>query len=155
MLFKLQKGATLVEMLVVLAIAAVLFVLVYEVFVNYNRGQALEKSAAAVVAVLSEARGKTLAGRGAAQYGVHFAADSVTFFTGAVYNSSDPNNKIEHLNSLAEIGGINLNGGGNDTIFNKLTGATSQYGTIVVRNKNNPAQIMTVTIYQTGLIEIK
>ena len=146
------KGATLVEMLIVLAIAAILFVLVYEVFVNYNRGQALEKSAAAVTAVLNEARGKTLAGRGAVQYGVHFAGDSVTFFTGAAYNPSASTNKTEHLNSLAEISGITLNGGGSETIFEKLTGATSQYGTVVVRDKNNPAQTMTITIYQTGLI---
>src|SRR3989344_8791389 len=81
-----NKGATLVEMLAVLAIAAILFVFVYEVFVNYNRGQALEKSSAGVAAILNEARGKTLAGRGAAQYGIHFAADSVTFFTGATYS---------------------------------------------------------------------
>ncbi|TSC67828.1 MAG: Uncharacterized protein CEO19_33 [Parcubacteria group bacterium Gr01-1014_73] len=155
MLSKLQKGATLVEMLVVLAIAAVLFVLVYEVFVNYNRGQALEKSAAAVAAVLSEARGKTLAGRGAAQYGVHFAADSVTFFTGAVYNPADSANKTERLSSLVEISAIILNGGGSDAIFEKLTGATNQYGVITIRDKNNPAQIMIVTIYQTGLIETK
>ena len=143
------------EMLIALAIAAILFVFVYEVFVNYNRGQALEKSSAGVAAILNEARGKTLAGRGAAQYGVHFASDSVTFFLGAVYNSSDPNNKTERLNSLAEISGINLNGGGSDAIFEKLTGATNQFGTIIVRNKNNPAQTITITIYQTGLIETK
>lgn len=149
------KGATLVEMLIVLAIAAILFVMVYGVFVNYNRGQALEKSAAAVTAVLNEARSKTLAGRGAAQYGAHFAGDSVTFFTGTTYNSSDPNNKTERLNSLAEISGVTLNGGGSDVIFDKLTGATSQYGAIIVRNKNNPTQTMTIAIYQTGLVEVK
>lgn len=145
----------MVEMLIVLAIAAILFVLVYEVFVNYNRGQALEKSAAALAGTLNEARGKTLAGRGAAQYGVHFAGDSVTFFTGGVYNSSDPNNKTEHLNALTEVSGIALNGGGSDTIFEKLTGATNQYGAVILRNKNNPTQTMTITIYQTGLIEIQ
>ena len=155
MRFNLQKGATLVEMLIVLAIAAILFVMVYEVFINYNRGQALEKSAAAVTAVLHEARSKTLAGRGAAQYGAHFAGDSVTFFTGSVYNPSDSTNKVEHLNSLTEISSINLNGGGSNAIFEKLTGATSQHGTIIVRNKNNPAQTMTITIYQTGLVSVQ
>lgn len=145
----------MVEMLAVLAIAAILFVMVYAVFVNYNRGQALEKSSAGIVAILNEARSKTLAGRAAAQYGVHFASDSTTFFTGTTYNPTDPNNKTEHLNSLAEISAITLNGGGSDLIFEKLTGATNQYGTIAIRNKNNSAETMIVNIYQTGLVEVK
>ncbi|HEY4496489.1 MAG TPA: prepilin-type N-terminal cleavage/methylation domain-containing protein [Candidatus Paceibacterota bacterium] len=153
--YKIQKGATLAEMLIVLAIAAILFVMTYEVFVNYNRGQALEKSAAVIAAILNEARSKTLAGRGAAQYGIHFVADGVTFFIGATYNPSDPNNKTEKINSLIEISSINLNGNGNDVIFEKLTGATNQSGTIVIRNKNNLAQTMIITIYPTGLIEAK
>src|SRR3989338_7585244 len=149
------KGATLVEMLIALAIAAILFVFVYEVFVNYNRGQALEKSSAGVAAILNEARGKTLAGRGAAQYGIHFAADSVTFFTGAIYSPVTTTNKTERLNSLVEISNIALNGGGSEVIFKKLTGATEQYGMVTLRDKNDGAGTMTITIYQCGLLEIE
>ena len=66
----MKKGFTLVEILVVMFIFAIVASIVWASFHGYNRQQALEGAAQTTVAMLGDARARTVNGRDAQQYGL-------------------------------------------------------------------------------------
>jgi type IV fimbrial biogenesis protein FimU len=146
------KGFTLLEILISMAILGIILVIMVSTFKLFANHQAINKDAENVIEALQEARALTLASQNASQYGVHFATSTVTIFTGATYNASTSTNKSVPLSSSATVLTISLVGGGNDVVFQRLTGETAQNGTIIVSSSATP-QTRTVTIYKTGLIE--
>src|ERR1035437_5373941 len=121
------KGFTLLEILIVIAILAVLTVISLNTFVQIKNSQAQQMDTETIVETLRQARSQTLSSQSASQYGVHFASGAITLFTGASYVSNDPNNKIFTLSNVNVIT-ASLSGGGSDIVFNRLSGETSQDG---------------------------
>ncbi len=148
----MKKGFSLLEIVIVLTILTIISFIVVTVFSSFNSAQGLEKDTQSIMAYLDEAKSKTLSSRDASQHGVHFASTTVTLFRGSVYNPADAENRIFNLNSTVVIRGTALTGGGSDVVFNRLTGETSQYGTITVFS-NRASTTRTVTIYKTGSVE--
>jgi len=148
----LDKGFSLTELLVVLGIIALIMGISLTTFINYRKQQAFTKDSESVVEILSQARDQTLSSKNASQYGVHFASTKITLFTGSTYFAGDSSNIDFPLTSTDIILSISLTGGGSDVVFNRLTGETSQNGTIVV-DVPSLSLTKTVTIYKTGLIE--
>ena len=148
------KGFTLVELMVVLSILALLTGIIFSTLVDTKNSQSLEKDTDTVVEILLQARSQTLSSHNASQYGVHFSSPNVTLFAGTSYSSSDPNNSNFKLSSSDTILTISLAGGGNDVIFNRLSGETIQNGSIILSSVAT-SRTKTVTIYKTGLVEYK
>jgi type II secretory pathway pseudopilin PulG len=146
------RAFTLVETLVVISIILLVVTITFFSFNDLNNSQAIDKTALATISVLNEARALTLSSREGAQYGVHINSDQVVLFKGNIYNSSDVSNKITLLNPLTLISTINLVGGGSDVIFDRLTGATLQTGTLILSLKSSPSTTRTVTILGTGIV---
>lgn len=145
-------GFTVIEILVVVGILAVLTAIVFATFVQFRKHQALEKDTELIVEVLSQAHAQTLSSQNSSQYGVHFSASQITLFAGNVYSAGASTNQNYSINSLDTILTISLNGGGADVVFNRLSGESSQYGTITVSSPST-SRTKTVTIYKTGVIE--
>ncbi len=148
----MKKGFTLLELIIAMAILAVISVIVLSTLQSFNNNQALDKDTQAVVAYLDEAKNKTIASKNAAQYGVRMASSSVTLFKGSSYNAADTENQTYTFNSVILINTLSLQGGGSDVVFMRLTGETSQNGTITL-SSIRASSIRTVTIYKTGAIE--
>jgi hypothetical protein len=108
----------------------------------------VQAGAEQVLSTLAAAREKTLAGINNSQYGVHFQSDRLILFRGASY----PGTTVQtiDLDSTITIPTITLAGGGTNVIFNRLTGATAQTGTIVVRLASDATQSIIITIAATG-----
>lgn len=140
------------EVLIVIGIMGILLVISVSTFSLFNKTQALDKDADLVVESLEEARSQTLSSQNASQYGVHFSANKITIFSGTTYSSSNSSNRDFLLASTDTIFSTTLNGGGSDVIFNRLTGETSQYGTVVISSPTT-SRTRTVTIHKTGVIE--
>ena len=147
-----QKGFTLLELSIVLAILTVLLVIVLSTFISFRKNQALQNDTDTIVEVLSQARSQTLLSQNSSQYGVHLTSSKATLFVGTVYDSSSSSNKDFNLTPTDTIVTISLTGGGVDVIFDKLSGQTSQSGTIVISSPST-SRIKTVTIYKTGIVE--
>lgn len=154
MKLKLNSGFTLVELFISLAIIAVLSIVVSTMFIDFRKNQALDKDTDTIVETLRQARNQTLSSKNASAYGVHITSTKVILFTGTSYVFGAATNSEFNLNSTDSILTISLNGGGSDVIFNRLTGETSQNGTIVV-NSVGLSRSKTVTIYKTGLVEFQ
>ncbi|MFA5933885.1 MAG: prepilin-type N-terminal cleavage/methylation domain-containing protein [Candidatus Paceibacterota bacterium] len=152
--YKLQvkKGFTLIETMIVLAIIAILAGIIISSLSSFRNGQVLKNTAGEVLSILAKARSQTLSSNNSSQYGVHVLSDSITFFTGASYVFGAAGNQVTTLDPLATISSVTLAGGGSDIIFDRLTGATSQSGTLVISLVSDSAKNITITIPATGII---
>lgn len=153
MRFSSQKGISLVEILIVIAIIALTWLIVYAGFSAINKRQALDKDGLLVTAIINEARSQTLSSKDATVYGVHLEEFSITLFKGSTYNESDPENKTSDLSAHSRISAFALSGGGDDIIFQRLTGATQNFGTITLELRSDSSASSTITVHKTGIIE--
>lgn len=147
-----KNGFTLIEILIIIAIAIIITVGSISVFVNFNKNKALEISTQNITSLLKEARSLTLASKNANVYGVHLQADKAILFEGSNFSSTSPNNREYNLPSNIKITSINLNGGGNDVLFNRLTGETDQFGTTTTSLLNSSSS-KNIIIENTGIVE--
>jgi prepilin-type N-terminal cleavage/methylation domain-containing protein len=152
MYLKSKSGFTAVELLVVLGIMALIAMIFLSTFISFRKNQALISDTDTVIEVLRQARNQTLTSKNSSVYGVHFGTGTITIFTGSTYTSGAAGNQDFLLNSEDTILTVSLTGGGRDVVFDRLTGESSQSGTIVVSSQNI-SQSRTVTVYKTGLIE--
>lgn len=145
-----QRGFTLIELIIVLAITAVLAAITIASFAPLNRRTDLNGNAQNIVSILNSARSKTVSSESASQWGAHFESDKYALFKGATYSASDPDTKIYTLPSSLEISTIALNGGGANAIFDRVTGKTSNYGQITIREISAPTNLININIENSG-----
>ncbi|MDP2593634.1 MAG: hypothetical protein Q8P52_03235 [bacterium] len=150
----MKKGFTFIELMFIIAVTVVLVGIVSSSFSNFGKHQELVTAAEVLSSVFFEARSYTISSKNASSYGVHIESDRVTRFTGETYDQNDPNNKVVMLRGAVTISETNLQGGGSDVIFNRLTGDTNQYGTIIISRADDGSQTRVITITKTGFIEV-
>ena len=148
-----MRGFTLIEIIVSVAVVAILASIATISFNGLREQQALVNGAEEVRTLLLRARARTLAAEDDSVFGLHITAPSVTLFRGATYNPLAVDNELHMLDSLVTISTYSFSGGGADVVFNKRTGATSTYGTITVALVSDPSKTRVVTITATGLVE--
>lgn len=149
-----RLGFTLIEVLIALGIIIVIASITFKPFNNFRDSEALNGAVEEVLSTLQQARGQTLASTGDSQYGVHLAATQLVLFTGVTYNSAASTNQAVTLSSLVNLSNISLAGGGSDIIFARLTGATSQSGSLVLALKSDATQSRTITINSNGISDV-
>ena len=152
--FHLKKGFTMLEILAVLGISALLLLFTTAPLMSYYQRVVFQGVTENVMTMLDEARKSTLSSFKSSQYGVYFTATSTTLFSGTTYTPGAPDNDIYVLDSGVEITGINLNGGGDELVFKRISGETEEYGTIEVSSLRGSTSPRIITIYETGLVEI-
>jgi len=121
----------------------------YEKTIEVNDKGALYRHI--VVSVIDEARSNTLASVEATTYGVYFDTDSVISFKGATYVGEEDSNEIYELHSKVEISDVALAGGGNEIVFERLTGQVSEVGTVTLSLKDAFDSTL-LTISGTGTV---
>ena len=149
-----RRGITILELIVVIAIAAVVVFAASGPLVRFRDDQVLVSTAEQTSALLYEARTNTIASKNAAQYGVHFEAGRAVLFQGATFTEPNSNNKELTFPLAVEAATISLNGGGADIVFDRLVGTTADFGTIVLTLKNNASSTRTIAIEQTGTVAL-
>ena len=148
-----QKGATLLEILGVVAIIALLLVIVVTPLSPYRDTQALNADALAVQSLLSEARSQTLSSLDGSEYGVHFESDRAVLFQGFTFSEPSAYNKEVNLHPRLSISTIDINGGGSNIIFARLTGeATSTYGTTTISLISDTTKKREIVTSQSGIV---
>ena len=143
-----QQGATLAETVVIIAIVALLVVVVGLPFLRFRQQQALQNTTNAVIAVLNEARTKTLAAVNNTTYSVRLESDRVILFSGTTYNSADSTNQITIYESpiTAQWNLQPTPGTTNVISFTRLTGATTNSGTITLSIPGGATRTVTIDL---------
>lgn len=150
---KNSLGFTLVETLIVLGIMGLLTVVVLFTFANKGADKQLDADTLNIKTLLEEARSLTLSAKDASSYGVHFETRKIVLFTGESYTAGLSTNKESLLGSSVEISSIDLTLGGSDVVFNRLTGSTSQSGTVTLRLVSDTSKTQIITVNAVGTVE--
>jgi prepilin-type N-terminal cleavage/methylation domain-containing protein len=142
-----QRGFTLVEMLIVLAIALLLFAVIGSIASNTYPKHSLRAQTDVVIQTLREAQAFTLARKYDSVWGVHLTSSGLTLFAGASYAAR--NATYDQTHSFPS--GITVSGL-TDVVFDALRGTTSQTGTITLTS-NATSESNAITINANGVIE--
>lgn len=140
----LHKGLSLIETVVIVAVVVLLIAVVVAPLNTFRKNQALQNSTNAVVAVLNDARTKTLAAVNNTTYSARIESDRIILFTGTTYTSGASTNETVMLETSV-TGSWSLQGGGSAVSFTRLTGVTSQYGTITLTSSGGTTRTVTIT----------
>lgn len=145
-----QSGLTLLESLIGLTIIMILAGVAVWPFRALRDDQLLKGAVEDVLSFLNNARAQTLAGNAQSQYGVHFENDTITLFRGDSYPGVTE--QVATLPPRVVFGAISLAGGGAEVVFQRLTGATAQTGSVVVELASDATKRRVVEVYSSGLI---
>ena len=136
--FKKNDGFTLVELLVTMAIVAILAAVSFSNYAGFKNKQSIEAEVPKLTAVVREAMELSKSQADGDQWGVHFANPTGTsndfyeIWKGSSYASSSVTKKI---NLSANVGFTNpADGATKDVIFAKATGLPAASATVVIQS---------------------
>lgn len=139
-----QSGLSAIELIVILAIVALLVVIGGLPFLKFRQQQALQNTTNAVVSLLNEARTKAIAGYDNTSYSVRVEQQQAIVFTGTTYSAGASTNQIVLFESP-------ITGPSTPVTFSfaRMKGTTSS-GTLTMSIPNGATRTITVTT--TGAI---
>lgn len=143
-------GFSLLETLIVVGLMVFIISINLDSFSNIKSKNLLKKTVSSSEKFLNEAKVMTISSFEDSNYGVHFDEDRMVLFKGNIFNSEDSENK-EIFFDTGVFCTLNLEGGGSDVIFKKLTGETDYYGTITFSLAEGSFE-ETLNILSTGII---
>lgn len=146
----INKGFSIVEMLVAVSILVIIAALSVSVFSRISNGSSLEKESQIILSMVTKARTESINSVNDTTHGIKFTGSSVALFRGTTYSVSNVES-VYNLQSTT-LSNISLTGGVSELYFKKLTGNPSASGSVTV-STGDTSKIM--TIYGTGLAEIQ
>ena len=146
-----MKGFTLLEVLISVAILAIVGTILISAFGSFRAAEDLREAHSNIIGLLKDARARTLSSDSNSGYGVHFETLRAVLFKGVAYSSSDPLNEIYNLPGSVQISTISL-GGPVDTVFTRLLGTTTSSGTVILQSLRN-SSTKVITIEPTGVVK--
>ncbi len=149
-----RAGFTLIELIVSISILAILSAGIILWYSALAQGSELKTAAFKILDVLNLAHTRTIASLATSSYGVHFETSQYVLFKGTVYNVADSNNIFYPLPSTLQIANISLAGAGTNIVFDRLTGKTSQSGSVDVQLIADVTRSKIITILSSGRSDI-
>ena len=148
-----MRGFTLIEILVVIAITVILITLAVPTYRFFQKESDLMNNTEKIINTLRLSQNKTLSSEGASQYGVHLDQTTYTLFKGNNYILRDDSfDEIHEFPESVEISEVILDGGGSEVIFDRISGTTSQFGSLTIRLKDDITKEKTIYIENSGRI---
>jgi len=150
-----QRGFSLIEIVIAMAIGAVLVAAIVVSFSSFRNSKTVDITADQILAVINEARVKSVSSEDYSRFGVHFETSRIVLFKGDIFTEPNPANIETILSPLVEISNISLSGGGADIVFQKLTGKTGNNGSLRVRLKSDNNKYKTISVKSAGIADIQ
>jgi len=149
---KINKGFSVIELLVTVAIIGVISAIVLIPFSGFRDTKVLDTTADSIVSLLGEARQDTLLSKNASQYGVHFEATRMVYFKGTSFTEPDADNKEIIFDSIVQLSDISFTGSGGNVVFERLTGKTLNSGSTTIQIISEPSRQIIITVEPTGIV---
>ncbi len=151
----MKKGFTLIEIIVAIFIISALVGISFSSLNNLNNSSALDTETNTILSMVERARARTLSSENDIEYGIHFASTTAVLFVGKTYTVGSSTNETETINSKVKVNSINFSSGVKDIYFYRLSGKPSATGTVVFSLASNSFSTKTLTVYATGISDIK
>ncbi|PIS39156.1 MAG: hypothetical protein COT33_03465 [Candidatus Nealsonbacteria bacterium CG08_land_8_20_14_0_20_38_20] len=151
---KLKTGFTLVELIVVLGIMIILIALTVPAYQIFKREADLTNSTEEIINNLRLAQSKTLASEGAGKWGLYFSTSTNQYvlFKGNNYATrATSSDEVHKLKETIEFFDVSL-AGGNEVVFDRVTGTSGQPGIVSLRLKSDPTKIKTIYVENSGQV---
>lgn len=149
-----RRGVTFIEIILAIAITAVLAAIVVAAFSAFQDRTILDGAALNVLSFIEETRVLALTGKMGVVYGIHLDSSAVVRFVGSAYQAGSSGNMVLTLPAALAITAIAI-GGGNDVVFARLTGAPSISGTFRVSSVASSTLYKTIVIENSGAVSIQ
>jgi len=147
-------GFSLIEILIVVSVLTILAGLIAPGFSFFKKQSSLDGATQEIIHALRLAQNKTLASEGDSNFGVYFEANKFVIFKGLTYSVSSANNEVYSLDSSLKISSINFGGAVAYVVFERLTGNTANYGSLVVEQTSSSSQNKIIYIDQSGIVSL-
>ncbi|MFH1508605.1 MAG: prepilin-type N-terminal cleavage/methylation domain-containing protein [bacterium] len=156
---KIKKhfGFTLAEILVVIAIMAIIAAAAYPVISNYRKSVEVESAAEEIQNVLRQAQSESMTVKNEIEHGVYFDEVNAKFilFAGTSYDPVATDNYEYNLSANVEYLSINFEGLDSQTVvFSKLSGSTSNDGNVIIRSVRDASYEATVSVNDKGRVSL-
>lgn len=151
----------MIEILVVLGILGLLLASALVALGTLRGGSDLQAEARGLSRVLELAKSKTIASQGATRYGVYVNTSTsphqyVLFQTDTDYALRVAGkDEVYKLRDAIEFASVSFSGlSGQEVVFDRIQGSTSNAGNAVLRVKADPSDTATVYVEDSGTVEI-
>lgn len=131
----MEKGFTLVEILLTVAMLAILATLTIPLGLNFLKGQQLEGSTQEVIQTLRRAQLKSMSMEGDSNFGLYLTNDNYILFKGDVYTPGDPYNEVFSFPEALTVSGLA------QVVFTKVEGLANNTGNIILTIDNTSRTI--------------
>ncbi|MFZ2303487.1 MAG: prepilin-type N-terminal cleavage/methylation domain-containing protein [Minisyncoccia bacterium] len=148
-----RHGFTALEILIVIAILAILLATILPSFMNFRRNSLLNTDTMNLVTLINRARLLSVSSKDDERYGIHLETTKAVLFKGGVYDTASSTNETHIFSTGLSLSSIAINGGGSEVLFEKVTGATTQNATTTLLVTGTTSST-TVLILPTGIATI-
>ena len=138
---------TLFELVLVIAIAAIIFTVSASATVTYYRTSVVDSELRGMTANLRRARQTAIGNATSSDYSIKLLSDSYVLFPGTIYSPSSSNNEVYYLENSVILSSSFTN---NIITFKSFTGRTDLAGTINLSGFDLTKQIY---INSLGIVE--
>lgn len=154
MMLAQDRGLTIVELILSLAILAGISAIIISAFASFGNYFALRTAAQDVHVALIDAREATLASKHDTVHGVHIEERRVVSFIGPVYDAATTTNRAYDFagNVTATTSLLGTTGSTTDIVFTRLTGIAQASGTITLTEPRS-GDSRVITILLSGLVK--
>jgi prepilin-type N-terminal cleavage/methylation domain-containing protein len=147
---KHAHGFTLIELIVSMAVLAVIVGFIVVAFQNYANYQRFNTASSLLKTTLLNTRADARNSVSGQPHGIKISNNSITTFVGNTYNATNPNNQVISFNEVTFT--PDLSAGTDEIIFAQLSGLPSATGTITIAGSVYAAS-STATITASGVIQ--
>jgi len=152
--FFYQKGITILEILIVIAVIGLLVLIVSPRFSDIRENQVLKNTIEDITSSVHTAKSQSLASVDSSEYGVHFKSNQIIIFKGKIFSEGVGSNVLIDVVSPASILNVTLGGvssSSGNLYFERLSGAPSKTGTVTI---STVSYTKIITISATGNVSV-
>jgi prepilin-type N-terminal cleavage/methylation domain-containing protein len=156
---KNKNGFTLLEILIAISIFFIILSITISITRSFSDTVNLDNAGKIIGTNIKLAKTRSISALNDTNYGVHFEDNYIVVFEGSDYDAGDLTNKVVDLPDGVEIEMSTINLAENPTasgynlIFDRLTGATNNFGTIKIRLIKNPSEEKQIVINSEGQVD--
>jgi prepilin-type N-terminal cleavage/methylation domain-containing protein len=144
-----MRGFTIVELLIVLALTALLVAMVPPIYGNLEVSAQLNEQTAQIVQTIRTARSRSIARLNSAQHGVYFSTtggtDSYTLYQGATYAGRDAS--YDRTTTLDQALQLTETLSGTEVVFALGSGTPSTTGTVRITHEVSGSRLIDVNAW--------
>ncbi len=135
-----KRGFTLLELVLVIALAAAVATWSLSGIIRYAAHQEIDRAVTEIITLTNETRQRTIAAETDTQFGLRFATSTVTRFEGVDFDEEAPSNVVLPLANV-ELQ-IDFSDDSNQIVFSRLRGVSSATGTVTVTHSRSDREVL-------------